>query len=207
MLRRGYPQKTALQMVATRYGLSSEERSVLFRGVMEEEQSAGRREKLLTKLPEAVQAMHIDTANVLFTIAAYLRGKLIYIADDGWIRDASELHRMPGTEIKTMDAVNLLMKTNMLPCPREIILYTDEKLDGMDEIADALKGKSPLGSSPARLIRADSADHGLYELKSGVIATSDSIIIDRADVPLFDLARYILEFHFEPDFLDIRKIQ
>jgi len=46
----------------------------------------------------------------------------------------------------------------------------------------------------------------LEEKSEGILCTSDSVIIERAGIQIFDLARHCLEHHFQPDFTDLRLI-
>ena len=43
-------------------------------------------------------------------------------------------------------------------------------------------------------------------MKNGIVATSDSEIIDQTNCRIFDLAHYLLIEKYQPDFLDIRKL-
>jgi hypothetical protein len=49
----------------------------------------------------------------------------------------------------------------------------------------------------------DSPDHLLTKANEGFLASSDSSIIDRSVLPVIDLPRAVLEFHFEPEFYSI----
>jgi len=43
----------------------------------------------------------------------------------------------------------------------------------------------------------------LKNIEEGFVATSDSNIIDKAKVNIFDLARYTIFYHFNPNFIDM----
>jgi len=92
MLEKKYPEKTIHEMVSTRYSLNHFERSMLYRGITTQAIAARRKDKLITIKKLNHLTLHIDLFNVLFTIAAYLRGFPVYIAMDGFLRDASESH-------------------------------------------------------------------------------------------------------------------
>ena len=51
-----------------------------------------------------------------------------------------------------------------------------------------------------------SPDYYLIKLNEGICATSDSVIIDKSNVKIFDLARNSLVFHFNPAFLNLLSI-
>jgi hypothetical protein len=50
------------------------------------------------------------------------------------------------------------------------------------------------------------ADHFLKGEIPHVIATADSVVIDKSSSPWFDLARAILDANYQRDYLEITKI-
>ena len=60
-----------------------------------------------------------------------------------------------------------------------------------------MKGKAETFESP---------DHHLKKINEGYCATSDSVIIESCQVQVIDLAKYVLESHFQPEFVDLNKI-
>ena len=54
-----------------------------------------------------------------------------------------------------------------------------------------------------KIIPHNSPDHILEKATEGILASSDSTIIDRSELPVFDLPKAVLEFHFEPEFIAI----
>ncbi len=48
-----------------------------------------------------------------------------------------------------------------------------------------------------------SPDYLLKNICEGIIATSDSAIIDATALPVVDLPGQVLEFHYHPDFIDL----
>ena len=85
LLEKKYPEKTVLEMVSKRYSLIHFERSMLYRGITIQETATRRKNKLITIEPLNHRTLHIDLFNVLFTIAANLRGYPVYVANDGII--------------------------------------------------------------------------------------------------------------------------
>ncbi len=53
---------------------------------------------------------------------------------------------------------------------------------------------------------SQTVDNDLFSLVKGIVATSDSGIIDRSNCRIFDLARHLLNDNFQPDFLDLKML-
>ena len=89
---RNYPLKSCLKLVSDKYKLSGEERSMLFRGVALEPLIMKRKSKII-KNPDPDADYMIDGYNVIRTIGSYLIGNLVFVSMDGFLRDASEIHK------------------------------------------------------------------------------------------------------------------
>jgi hypothetical protein len=70
----------------------------------------------------------------------------------------------------------------------------------MKEISKHLKPVIKIISDP-------SPDHLIREAEEGVIASSDSTIIDKSALPVFDLPKYVLENSFSPHILNLSDIK
>ena len=92
LLEKNYPQKLILKIVGDRYQLSGTERSMLYRGIQRTEDCENRKMKICAGLTQNVD-LFIDGYNVIRTIGSYLLGLTVFISMDGYLRDASEMHR------------------------------------------------------------------------------------------------------------------
>lgn len=205
-LRKDYPQKTSLQMVVTRHSLSAAERSMLFRGIMKKKDARARMKKIIPADKINNQAIHIDAFNVIYTLIAYLNGDAVYISDDGILRDASENH---GKEIRpdlAERAVRLCLSSLALLKPKHCRFYIDQKMQGSGALEILIKNESQKVHLSIDIIYAESADPVMKNLPGIHCASSDTEIIDAGDHQIFDLARYILELNFSPEFLHLSKI-
>ncbi len=194
---RGYPEKASLKLVGDRHRLTRLERNCLFRGVVRTPLAESRKTKLTEPDEIRNQALGVDWYNVLITVESYLKGLPVFVSDDGILRDATGVHGSYRASTIT---------ERVLPALIESI--TSLELDKVDVYLDAPIAFS--GSTAAELRRAV-ADHNNwdvtvspsadYELKvyNGVVASSDSVIIDRAD-RILDLPRFVLKrlYSFEP---------
>jgi hypothetical protein len=189
---RGFPEKAALKLVADRWRLPALERNCLFRAVFAEDHCRRRRAKLVA--PQAVggQALGVDWYNVLITVESYLKGYPVFLADDGLLRDSSGVHGSyrPGKVTET--AMRKILETVSRLAPARLELFLDSPISFSGAMAEELRRRAP-AAFPCEVTVSPSAD---YPLKSfpGVVATSDSSIIDREAIGrVVDLARIVLE--------------
>jgi len=203
LLEKKYPEKTVLEMVATRYSLNHFERSMLYRGITRQEIAERRRSKLITIEQLNNRTLHLDLFNVLFTIAAYLRGFPVYLANDGFIRDASESHGKGDWEVHLEKALFLIEENLPGTTIQKVVIYLDNLLEfGLairEKLAEMAKSKNPL----IEIITDPSPDHLVREAKEGIIATSDSTIIDKSNLPVFDLPAFIIRQTFHKEILSL----
>jgi len=201
LLNKKYPEKAIHELVSTRYSLSHFERSVLYRGITTNEKAGKRKARLITIEQLRNQSLHIDLFNVLYTLAAYLRGFPVIIANDGLLRDASESHGSGEWEVHLDKGLELLIKSLAGMKFGKAVIYIDNPLEHSKVIAEKLEQILTGSKSLIETITDPSPDHLIREAKDGIIATSDSTIIDKSKLPVFDLPRTVLEFHFEPKLL------
>ena len=215
LLNKGYPHKNILELVATRYALNHFERSMLYRGITTMEKAERRKNKLITieQLNNGTLelwnsgTLHIDLFNVLYTLAAYLRGFPVFISNDGLLRDASESHGSGEWEVHLDKGLDLLLKSLENLKIMKAIIYIDNPMEHYEVILGKLKILVNRLNPEIKIIADQSPDHLIREEKEGIIATSDSTIIDKSTLPVFDLPRALLESHFEPNFIRLDKLE
>ncbi|MCK4662071.1 MAG: DUF434 domain-containing protein [Bacteroidales bacterium] len=201
LLEKNYPQKSILKLIGDKYMLNRVQRTILYRGITTSEKSKNRNLKLIKEDFIKSEKLYIDCYNVIYTIGSYLNGNTLFVGTDNLLRDASEIH---GKILRTklLDrSLNLLfgyLKTLKIA---EVILIIDEPVNHSKSLCKkinelikkiGIKAKAEINKSP---------DIYLKTLKEGICATSDSVIIDKSNIKIFDLARNTLNFHFSPEFL------
>lgn len=201
LLNKQYPEKASIALVGDRYRLSKDERMVLFRGITSWNHAKSRKSKLssLPKPPE----LHIDGYNVLFTLLNYRVGKLLFIGNDGYLRDAGGTHgRLTHAEMFLELAGELLDHLAALGFQR-VQVYLDSPVSHSavhaGEIRDLIQYRGMEGDCTL----GDSADYLLKRAFPPCIASSDTAIIDALPGPFFDAARSYLEERYRPKFLDL----
>jgi hypothetical protein len=140
---KGYPEKATLKLVGDRHRLSRIQRNCLFRGVIVQGAAAERREKIAAPEALAGKAIGVDWYNVLITVESYLRGQILFVADDGMVRDASATHGSYRTGSLTERAIEEIV--------REIARLRPSRVDAYLDMPIAFSGRMAenLHSSPA----------------------------------------------------------
>jgi len=207
LLNKKYPEKTIHNLISTRYSLSHFERSMLYRGITTAERAEKRKSRIVRSKKLSKYLLHIDLFNVLYTLAAYLRGFPVFISNDSLLRDASESHGSGEWEVHLEKGLDLLIKSLAGLKIKKAVIYVDNPLEHSkvisEKLEEILKSSKPL----IEIISDQSPDHLIREATDGIIATSDSTIIDKSILPIFDLPRAVLEFHFDPKLLRLEDLK
>ncbi len=202
-LSKNYPQKPILKLVGDRYKLSGIERTMLYRGITTPDKAELRRGKLIEECKLKNEILHIDAFNQLLTIGSYLHGRVVFISNDGFLRDASEAHSKAIDTILPLRAVEIviayLSKTELAG----VNLYFDSQVTGYEIFCERLEKSLPDFVLQPEIIVSGNVDKELINQEEGIICSSDSEIIERTDLKVFDLARATLEYHFWPKFFDL----
>jgi len=207
LLEKHYPQKTILKIVGDKYKLPKTERGMLYRGISTSEACRFRISKLLAENEINGKTIGVDGFNVLLTIGSYLIGNTVFISNDNFLRDTSEFRgRIFRSEIfircvqLTIDYLKQKQISGLVFYFDEPVKYSQKACGHIREILldSPLEGKAVITPSP---------DLVLSNYQNGIIATSDSAIINTTNTKVFDLARHILEYNFNPDFLNLARLE
>jgi hypothetical protein len=202
---RDYPEIPALKLVGDRYRLSGAQRTILFRGVTPEKKALLRKSKRIRISLSAGLAgkrldrcLYIDGYNVLFTIMNYLLGKPVFIGNDGFLRDAGGSYGKVENEEKLQQAISLFVSfLGGIPIDAALI-YLDRPAPHSETHARVLLEEIKAANITAEVRVVPQVDDVLVRGggETGVIATSDSGIIDAAACGIYDLARDLLETRY-----------
>jgi hypothetical protein len=190
LLNRGYPRKTTLELVGNRYGLTSDKRHLLHRGVFSSSDSQARQKKKISIQEVRNKDLAIDGHNVLITIEAGLSRRPLILGDDGFIRDISGLSGSFKKTESTEKAIQFIIHTIKIIKPRQTLFLFDAPISMSGELAQEvrsqLKRENLLGEAMAVKV-----PEKILIGFPGIIATSDTAIIDQSKKVL-DLAGYII---------------
>ncbi|MFO7932967.1 MAG: DUF434 domain-containing protein [Bacteroidales bacterium] len=201
MLSRGYPQKSSLKLVGDRFRLSGNLRQVLYRGISSREQAETRKKKLGSVRKGDV--VLVDTYNVLFTVNNYLLGRPVFISNDGLLRDAGEMRGRITNKPVFKRGINLLLDVLKEWKEMQFILYLDEPVSYSGRLSIELSKDMVQMDIDGEAHTTNSPDHMLKHEASDAICTSDSAIIDHYEGRVIDLARYILDRFYQPDYPEL----
>ncbi|HDO27975.1 MAG TPA: DUF434 domain-containing protein [Bacteroidetes bacterium] len=200
LLERGYPQKSILKIVGDKYQLVSRERSMLFRGVVTQKDCGLRKSKSLD-MTEEDSSLYVDGYNVIRTIGSYLLGKPVFIAMDGFLRDAAEMHRSTLQKKILNRTLDLLVRYLASVHPGEVIIYLDEPVSKSGQLATRLNELLQQNALTGNALTTHSPDHHLKSVSQGIVCTADSAVIDNCKTKVFDLAQAILDLTFQPEYI------
>jgi hypothetical protein len=190
LLNQGYPRKASLELVGNRYELAFNERHLLHRGVFSDGESEARRKKIVSAKAIKNKDLAIDGHNVLITIEAGLSGRPLILADDGFVRDISGLsgnYRKTGV---TEKAIALIIRFLKQRGPANTLFLFDAPISMSGILAQELRAllkKEDLSGDALAVKVPEKILIGF----PGVIATSDTAILDRSE-KVIDLAGHMI---------------
>jgi hypothetical protein len=197
LLNRGYPASSSLNIVVTRYRMSRVERSLLLRCVHRDEYVAKVLRSVVSRDTISGSNLLIDLLNVSTTLIAFLEGECLYKCDDGIIRDLGGSRYWRGRRERALEAIDLIRDHLIAVKPVKIYLVLDRLAPMSGEILKNAEKIFRESGFNVEGILADKADKKIIELSRGledligVVATSDSLILEKAD-QIYDLAGEII---------------
>lgn len=205
-LEKDYSVKSVLKLISDHYRLSKEERTLLFRGVFKKDICMKRKKNIALLKEIKNKSIHCDGFNIIFTVLSYLYGIKTFIGLDGILRDASESHNTVKRDNFFIKVIAYLLNCLKSINPQNIIFYLDSPISHSKDIGFEIEQKFIEKNIPIKVEIVQSPDFILKNINNGVIATSDGIIIDNANVKVFDLAKYVIDYNFKSDYFDLRKL-
>lgn len=195
LMNNGYPEKGSLKLVGDRYRLSTDLRMVLYRGVCPGIKADDRKQRI-TNSPGDI--LIIDGYNVLFTLLNYRLGRFVFISNDGICRDAGSLFGKIPEESLFNDCTSILFEYLLNLRTTTIIIYLDSPVSLSKKHRRLLINMAAQQLRDMEVILAKSADDSLLSHTFGVLATSDSAVIDNSENPILDIPKIIIEkkYHY-----------
>jgi hypothetical protein len=190
-LNKGYPRKTTLELIGNRYGLTFDERHLLHRGIFSYSDSRSRRKKQITAREVRNKNLAIDGHNVLITIEAGLAGRPLILGDDGFIRDISGLSGSFKKTETTEKAIQFIINAIKNIKPRKTLFLFDAPISMSGKLAQEVRSQLKRENLVGDAMAVKVPERILIGF-SGVVATSDTAIIDQSERVL-DLAGDILK--------------
>ncbi len=204
LIDRHYPERGVLKLVGDRYRLGGDQRTVLYRGISSRERSALRKSLLVSEINGMDLA--VDGYNVLFTLLNYRMGKITFISTDQFMRDAGSLHGRLNDEKTFAECVVQMAAFLILRQPARVDVYLDSPVSHSEQHAHLIREKFQKAGLVTDCHVIKSADWALRQRQEGVIATSDTAIIDKSKVPVYDLSRELLCWHYKREFPELGRL-
>ena len=190
LLDRGYPRKSALELVGNRYQLDYDHRHLLHRGVFSRANATSRRKKLVPIKALRGRDLAIDGHNVIITVEAALSGRPLIRADDGFIRDISGLSGKFRKSGQTEEAIRMILDVLKKAKPRQILFLFDAPISGSGALAREVRTRMERERIPGDA-RTEPVPEKILIGFPGIVATSDTAIIDQSN-ELIDIAGHIV---------------
>ena len=204
LMNQQYPRKTILKIVGDRYLLNTFQRILLNRGIFREHDVQMRIQRTVREIH--AQGIWIDAYNVLFTISNYLLGRIVFVSNDGFLRDAGEVYGKLHKDPVFTRSIDLTMQYLKKAGPSRVEFLLDKPISYSADLAGKLRAllENHQLAGDARVDK--NPDALLIRQESGIIATSDSDILDETDLPIIDLAHLVLADGFRLDLPDLGRL-
>jgi len=204
LMNQRYPRKTILKIIGDRYLLNTYQRILLSRGLFNHEDIQLRIQKTIDKIDS--KSIWIDAYNVFFTISNYLLGRIVFISNDRFLRDAGEVYGKLHKEPVFTKAIDLTMNYLKKMGPSNVQFLLDKPISHSAELAGRLRALLETELIPGNAQIDKNPDAVLIRQCSGIIATSDSDILNETELPIVDLAHLVLADSFTLDLPDLGKL-
>lgn len=204
LINRSYSRTECLKLTGNRYMLNKMQRIVLSRGIFRKDEAESRGKKKVTGFTH--HRVYIDGYNVLFTIGNYLLGRPVFISNDSFLRDAGEVHGKLHKGKPLLRAFDLLLQYLEHFRQKEFIVLLDQPVPGSIDVQKIINELIRNSSLEGEARTVPDPDEVLIRLTDGMIATSDSEIIDQTDKQVIDVASEVLTGAFQPAFINLSEL-
>ncbi len=204
LIDNNYPRKAIIKIIGDRYLLNKTQRVLLSRGIFRTDEIHARAHKRTDSIRDVL--LHVDTYNVLFILSNYLLGRIIFISNDGFIRDAGEVYGKLHREKVFFEAIEYLLNYIKQSEPKEIHFFIDMSISFSGELAEKLRTCLDENNMKGDARTFINPDAELIMLTDGIIATSDSEIMDGTNCKICDLPYLVMNYRFNLQLPDLREI-
>jgi hypothetical protein len=174
LLSRGYSEHAASTLVGDHHQLVQRQRMAVRRASCSDEQRARRREKRVARAP----ALRVDGFNCLITIEAMLSGGPIFVGRDGALRDLASVHGTYRKVEETVPALEAIRDTLADLEVAEAEFLLDRPVGNSGRLRGIIEQVFAGAPCSVQVALHDAVDPALVQ--SGIAASSDSWILDRA---------------------------
>jgi hypothetical protein len=186
LLNRGYHKKGAVTFVANKYLLDLGQRNFLQRTVFPREKCQLRMAKIILISNIKDKTLLVDGYNVLITAESICAGEdqSIVTCDDGVLRDVNAVFGKYKFREATEDALNSIIALINIYQPDYVRFFYDSPVSFSGELAKLTEQIMEARGVPGSAETLPNVDYELVKLSrdtGGVVASSDSVIMDKVD--------------------------
>jgi hypothetical protein len=181
LLSRGYASVSALKVVGDRFNLSARQRTAVMRCAAPDDAVADRRSRMTSLADAGGTRLLIDGYNVLTTVEAALAGGVVIVGRDGCWRDMASMHGTWRRVEETPVALRRIGQTlhGEPSGPREVLWYLDSPVSNSGRLKGVIEEVAREHAWPWRVELVIDPDKPLAGARGELIATADSVILDR----------------------------
>ncbi len=195
LLTRGYAPDSATKLVGDRHDLTTRQRVAVRRSACPDDALRDRCQRELSADQVHGRPLSIDGYNLLITLESALSGGLVLVGRDGACRDLASIHGTYRRVEETRPALDVIAGEVAGLGAEGVNWYLDRPVSNSGRLktlfAELLEERQGGEGDPSWNIEiVDSPDRSLIA-GSTVVATSDSVVLDRCG-PWFNLAGYII---------------
>lgn len=192
LLNRGYNYSGALDLITSRYLLTKEDRTLLYRCVHRDEDVCEVMSKKVPPNEVSGKTIVIDGYNVILTVTSAIENRCLYLCDDGIVRDLRSAHVKDFSTPTIRQAIEEIANTLRLIAPNEIIVFLDRNVSWSRKHAVMLESKlQPMNVKVELVSKTDTC----VITSQSITATSDFVILQKAK-KVFDLGGHIIKTKF-----------
>ncbi len=191
LLNRRYNRKSAIELVGNRWNLNHDERHILYRTVFSYDELKARTMNEVKIEEIKGKIVSIDTYNILITIESCLKGLLILAADDGYIRDISQVYNKFKPSIHTISIIQTIIKHIKPYQPKSVLFYLDQSISKSGELAAKIRNELERFKLEGNADTVPSSDQAV--IANGEIVISNDRIVLENSVSHLNLISLIIE--------------
>jgi len=188
LLNRGYPMKSALTFVGNHHQLTIRQSLAVVRSTSSVKNIELRKKKQLASKDVKNQTVYIDGFNLIIVLEVILSDGMLFIGQDGCIRDLSELRGSYRLIPQTGKAIELIRDAMSKLEIEKAVFYLDQPVSNSGRLKEKIY--ETIWPMPVDVEIVRNPDALLKKLPH--IITSDSIILNECE-SWFNLTEYILE--------------
>lgn len=188
LLNRNYPIKKAMTFIANHHHLAVRQSLAVSRATASRENLVLRKSKLLSLDSLKDQTIYIDGFNLIITLEVALSDGMLFIGQDGCVRDLAELRGTYRLIPQTAEAIKLICNALSELEVGQVVFYLDQPVSNSGRLKEKIyETRWPM---PVEVDIVDNPDTLLKKLPC--VVTGDSIILDECK-SWINLTQYIFD--------------